>query len=696
MRAALLLLAALAAAPAGAAEDPRWDEYQLIMWQGHPAAELPGLRRLGFTATMLNGNGGRIDPKLLAERRASGMPYYLENIATDFYASYHRYTPGQPVTWRFDRDRARRKADPADPGVFVREPGLSDPQALAAVQARLTALARSQSADHPLFYNLGDESGIADLAAPWDFDLSPSSLAGFRTWLQREYGTLEALNAQWGTRYANWDAVQPELTDAAMQRTDGNFSAWSDFKAWMDVAFADAVRAGTDAVHQGDPAALAALEGGQVPGWGGYDYGRLAPAVDVMEIYDTGNALELAHAFNPRLIPLGTAFQTGPREAYRAWRELLRGGRGMVIWDEAGDVVGPDGAPGPRGLFLQKLVGDLRAVSPALAVAAPRPSPVAVLYSQASFRIGWLLDQQPKGAHWSDRDSERENDDNAWRAARRQAAANLTGLGLQPRWLSSETLAAGALRDAGLRVLMLPHAIALSQAELAEIRAFAARGGTVLADTEPGMFDGHGRRRAELPLAGVAAMPQAVRPDGDGAGPAGLLAALQAAGVTPPVQVLGPDGAPADGVDVRIWGDGGVSILSLQAARPWGAPPRVTMRLPAPAAVHDMREGQTATTAVLAVALDGIEPRVLSLSPAPLPGPALSRDGSGIRVGLDGPTPAAQTAIRLDWLDAGGAVLQSQVVRAGTEVAASAAVPGAASLRAREPLSGRTASLPLP
>lgn len=697
--AALLALACLAAAPAiaPAVADERWDEYQLIMWQDQPAAALPGLQRLGFTGTKLIGNGGRIDPQALAEKRASGLPYYLENIATDLYASYHRYTPGQAVTWRFERDRARRRANPADPGVFVREPGLSDPAAIAAVQARLAALVRAQSADRPLFYNLADEPGIADLAAPWDYDLSPTSLAGFRAWLRRDYGTLDALNAQWGTAFAGWDAVQPELTDAAMRRTDQNFSAWSDFKAWMDVAFADALRAGTDAVHRADPAALAGLEGAQVPGWGGYDYGFLAGAVDVMEIYDTGNALELARAFNPALIPLGTAFSFGPREAHRAWRELLHGGRGMVVWDDAGDVVGPDGAAGPRGRFLQGLAGALRQVSPALLVAAPRPSPVAVLYSQASFRIRWLLDHQPKGVAWSDRDSERENDDNFWRAARRQAAGNLAGLGLQPRWLTAGTLAGGALQDAGLRVLMLPHAIALSNQEVAEVRAFAARGGTVLADTEPGVFDGHGRRRASLPLAGVAAMPQAVRPDGDGAGLGGLLQILQGAGVTPPVQVLGPDGAAADGVDVRMWDNGGVAVLALQAAQPWRAPPRLTVRLPAQALVRDMRRGLDGVRGnALDVVLDGIEPTVLVLSPVPLPGPALSRDGAGIRVGLDGPTPAALHAMRLEWLDAGGAVLRSAVVRVGPGGVAAPPVPGAASVRASDPLSGRTATLALP
>ena len=101
-----------------------------------------------------------------------------------------------------------------------------------------------------------------------------------RGWLRRQYGTLDALNAEWGTHFATWDDVRPETTIQAMRRTDGNFAAWADFKAWMDVAFADALRRGTDAVHAADPHALAAIEGGQIPGWGGYDYTRLAHAVD--------------------------------------------------------------------------------------------------------------------------------------------------------------------------------------------------------------------------------------------------------------------------------------------------------------------------------------------------------------------------------------------------------------------------------
>ena len=109
--------------------------------------------------------------------------------------------------------------------------------------------------------------------------------------------------------------------------------------------FARAVRAGTNAIHRGDPEALAALEGAQVPGWGGYDYGQLAHAVDAMEIYDLGNAIEIARSLNPNLRVLVTCFGADAAELHRLWRVWLLGAQGTIIWDEDGSVAGPDGQP---------------------------------------------------------------------------------------------------------------------------------------------------------------------------------------------------------------------------------------------------------------------------------------------------------------------------------------------------------------
>jgi hypothetical protein len=601
-------------APAGVAP---FGQFEVIMWQDHTPAETQGLVRLGFTGTRLMGTGGRIDASRLVAAQTSGLNWYVENIATDFYSPYHRFTPGKPVTWLFDAAKTRLRIDPADTGVFVREPSLSDPVWLASVGARLDAVVRGQSQYRPLFYNLADEAGIGDLAAAWDADIAPASLGAMRTWLRSQYPDLATLNREWNTDFPDWDAVVPELTNAAMLRTDDSYAAWADFKAWMDVAFARAVRAGTDAVHQADPTALAGLEGGQIPGWGGYDYSLLAPAVDVMEIYDAGNAVELARAFHPNLISLRTSFATGPREVHAAWRHLLRGGRGMIVWDERNDVVRADGEPGPRGLAIEAMVTAMRVVACELMASEPALDPVAVLYSQASFRTQWMLDQRGRGGAWPDRDAAREYEDNAWAASRRQVLQRLGEIAVQPRLFSSTMVEAGALRHDGLRVLILPHAIALSQVEADEIKAFAQRGGTVLADTEPGVFNQHSRRVPVPLLAGVATLPEAMMLDAGETSPdtlAALIALLRKAGAPVRAELLGPDGQAATGVNAEWLRHGDTTILALQAITPWGAPGQIEVRLSAPAVIKDLRvPGRVLQAERFVVALDPVTPTILSL-----------------------------------------------------------------------------------
>ncbi|HEY2134115.1 MAG TPA: beta-galactosidase, partial [Acetobacteraceae bacterium] len=351
-----------------------------------------------------------------------------------------------------------------------------------------------QAPYRPYYYNLGDETGIADLAAAWDFDFSPAALSTFRVWLHSQYASLTALNAEWGSHFATWDTVLPPTTTAAKQASNENFAAWNNFKAFMDSAFADALRAGTDAVHQADPTAKAAIEGAQIPGWGGYDYTKLSHAVDVMETFDAGNNVEIAHALNPALTLLSTSGGSGAGEQHRIWHELLQGERGLVVWDEDGSIVAPKGTPGPRGLAESATFNELRGGLGALLIARrTQPGPVGILYSAASFRLRWTLDHRADGDAWGQRGSEREGEDNATRLAMRRAAATLVHAGLQPSWLSHAMIAAGALRH-GLRAVVLPDSLALSPAESAKIRQFRARGGLVLADGAPGIFAQHGRR----------------------------------------------------------------------------------------------------------------------------------------------------------------------------------------------------------
>lgn len=554
----------LALVPGLAAAAP-WRRFEVILWHDHGPAALAEARRLGVTAGMMLSLREPVDAATLRARaatlRAAGLGFYVENIATDFYSAYHRWQPDHPATWRFDQVRAWHHRHPGDPTVWVRDPSLSDPVWLARIAARLRAHVAALADLQPLFYDLGDETGIAGTVSAWDFDTSADSLAGFRAWLHGQYGTLAALNREWGSDFARWDAVVPTLTDAAIAQPGSDFAAWSDFKAWMDRAFAQALAAGTAAVHAADPSARAGIEGAQIPGPGGYDYTRLVHAVDVMEIYEGADNIEIAAALNPALVLL-TTLPGRPGDLHELWHDALLGTRGVILWDPAGDIARADGTPGPRGLALAPAFAALEgAAGRALLASRPASGPVGILYSPPSERIAWLLDRRAEAARgqsdWTRRHASAEWQDTAARVARRDAVQGLTDRAIMPRWFTPARLAAGGLAASGLKLLLLPQAIALSDAEVAAIRAFVATGGTVLADARPGLFDAHGRRRPAPPLGG------AVRQVA-GFGPAALGAALQRAGVVPPLTLTRPDGTAVDDVEIRLRrDDDGTTLLGL-------------------------------------------------------------------------------------------------------------------------------------
>jgi hypothetical protein len=592
--------------PANAASD--WPDYQIIEWQPRSAQQLLTLKGIGVTggAAFINREAGTFDPggPVVSALRDSGMRYFIENIATDFYAPYHRFTPGRRPNWRFKELQARYQAEPDDASVFLRDPGLSDPVWLNRIADRLKSIVEAAKPDHPLYYTLGDETGIADLAANWDFDLSTESLAGFRSWLQTQYSSLDALNAEWGTNYTSWDQVMPELTRTAMRRGDDNFAAWSDFKAWMDVAFARALRAGADAVHSADPTARSAIEGAQVPGWGGYDYTLLAHTVDVMEIYDTYENLPILRSFNPPVVPLITAFGSSPQQLHAIWREWLRGCRGLVLWDDKSRIVSADGALGADGQGYAPVFAALRGrIGRAVLDAEPVFDPVAVLYSPPSFRVSWILEHRPRGDAWITRTAAQEDTGNAHRESLAAYAQELAHVGLTPRYISPEQLARTELN--GAKALILPHAVALSSAEAEALRKFAAAGGLIIADVPPGDFDAHGRRLRQPAQVPATKVPPENRP--------ALTAALAAARIGPrfPVQ------APAGDVTTYVFSNGSQIIVALHRDfAESGGPEQIVLHLPQGFSARDLQtEIDQGSVQTLSLTLDAVTPAIIALIP---------------------------------------------------------------------------------
>ena len=675
LRAAIIWACVMAVLPTGLRAAPVWDDFQIIMWQNQTPAQMAALRRIGVRTVRITGvREGPLDPGIAAARAATdaGMGIFIENIATDFYAPYHRYSPDHPSApnWAFEQLRTQFRANPADPSLFERRPSLVDPVWQSRIRARLADHGRAFAASRPLYYSLGDEVGIADLAAHWDFDFSPQALTAFRTWLRGQYENLDALNHEWGTQFTDWDAIVPELTAAALAHQDGNFAAWADFRAWMDYSFAQSLRLGTDALHAGDRNARAAIEGAQAPGPGGYDYSLLPLAVDVIEGNEVSGNFDIARSMNSELVTMSTSYDDGPAEVARIWRSMLSGSRGLMLWDGTGDFIAPDGTLSPRGKTLAPLFSELTSGLAAQIYASNAAADkVAILYSPPSQRTLWLLDHQAKGGDWMARGnmSEAEGaDDNAMRRAIARTTLTLAHLGIRPRFVTPSLIGRGALRDNDLRMLILPQTLALSQREADEITNFAVSGGVVVADGLPGQFDEHSRKLPASLLTTLVRhgrlvkLPDAVLADPTASSTAAfdaMATLLTEARSKPELRLLTADRHPATGIETRLFRDGAVTLVSLQRTLPGRE--AVVLSVSPQTRVFDLRKHEAVPHGLkLTMMVQDDEPVILALSPGALPAPLLSgpsgvqKPNSAMRwqVALAGKSPAAVHVMRADWI----------------------------------------------
>ena len=658
-----------------------WGDYEIMMWQPHRAERFATLMTLGINAGQYGGKT-RTPPDFLLKNNAR---WYAENLATDFYAEYHRYRRDRIQNWSYLQAKELYKKNPESKEAFKRNPSFSDPAWQRIIRERLVESARFVSPYRPVFYDLADESGIADLASYWDFDFSDHALAEMREWLRNRYGTLAALNRQWGTAFDKWELVTPDTTREAMRRTDENYSAWADHKEFMDISFAGALRMGADAIRSVDPDAYVGIGGGQMPGWGGYDYSRLTQALNAIEPYDIGSNVEIIRSLNPRMAFVTTAFARGPKEKHRVWYEFLHGARGNVIWDDKQEHILPDGSVGERGKEVAPYFQELRAGLGALLIASARQAdPIAIHYSQPSMRTEWMLAQRPKGDAWVNRGSATERRDSDFLRDRESWCKLVEDLGLQYKFVSYGQVESGELKR-GYRMLIMPRSSALSAAEVAAIRDFAASGGLVVADGVPGAFDERSRRLREPALAGLYESLSAIdylqqRLLGK-EGP--TLAAFQKlaakAAVRPVYAVSEPDGSAAVGVETHSFRNGGVTIVGLHANpqlrvdelgppefrsnERFEKPHAIRLTLPGEMVVFDVRARKAlGRTKQLSLTIEPFEPTLLALSPVALPGiqltaPARVARGEMASVAVrtvDATTPAATHIVHIDVTDPDG------------------------------------------
>jgi len=187
-----------------------WDDYYTMVWAGYQYEYLDSLRAAGINTHMIYK-----DFPYFRQVVAADLETYVDNICWRVFAPYHKWRP----RWRAIKSQVA--ADPYNTSLLVRVPSFEDPATETAIKTTVQQIVNSHKPHRPLFFNLADEMGIGDQSGPIDFDHSVFSREAFVGYLRQKYGSVDALNRQWGTEVASfYEAARGRLTltDVAMDR----------------------------------------------------------------------------------------------------------------------------------------------------------------------------------------------------------------------------------------------------------------------------------------------------------------------------------------------------------------------------------------------------------------------------------------------------------------------------------------------
>jgi hypothetical protein len=332
-------------------------------------------------------------------------------------------------------------------------------------------------------YNLGDENGFS-----YEAGFSPSDLPAFRDFEKARYGTIEKLNSAWGSQYPSFEQVEHLRMKAALEQN--NLAAWMDHRAFVENTYADIHRFYSKIIKEYDPKAIVGAEGS--------GYGDLENTIRDLEFWGPyaepiGNELTRCLAAG-KLRSLwwgGYVGSHGGRVEYpfSLWTPLLTGAVNGNSWF-AGNT-GPEGlAASGLGLsdYFKTLLPYLDVLKGGVAqllISVPlKNDGVAILWSHESDSVSLIGTQfqNPKDSIGT-------------------LMQYFYAKGIQFDFVTPSMIAKDALKN--YKMLFLFGASSLSDNTAGTIKAFAEKGGVVVADVNPGVMDEFCHRRPESVLAGL-------------------------------------------------------------------------------------------------------------------------------------------------------------------------------------------------
>ena len=327
-------------------------------------------------------------------------------------------------------------------------------------------------------YSLGDENGFN-----YEAGFGASDLASFRKFVAKKYGTIAKYNQEHKTSYKSFDEV-PHLTLKAAKES-GNYPAWFDHREYMERMYADVHNFARKVIREKQPDAIVGSEGSEP--------GNLELSIEEMDFWGPYNNTmfsEALRSFAPeKLRSLWWGGGYSPADPFPNHTKY------MVL-----------GTANASAYYITLGPGSLTAFAGDCLPAAGLQKHLPLL-NRFRFGLGDLLNKTPMATpeillYWS----------HASQAAsildeRLTNPQDGTGTlipffyrhALPFEYVSERTI--NRLNMPSVKVLFLCGGTSLSAKEVKAIQTFISKGGVVITDRNPGVFNEY-LREMKAPLFG--------------------------------------------------------------------------------------------------------------------------------------------------------------------------------------------------
>ena len=368
-----------------------------------------------------------------------------------------------------------------------------------------------------LDYALCDEPNLSRVGTADELDAHPENLAEYRVRMERKYGTIAEYNRRHGTAHTSFaDLGQTLQADARAAKKYAEFIEWRNFNVdrWCE-----AIRIVSDSAREVDPDAPFTMcnSFGQ-SALSGNDYYKLMTRAGLgfsteytaMVYFGRSpitNFDEFIRSFRPdmRCWSWTGYFYSTPRARFMPWWTACHRYGGFAWYAATAPgyniVDATTCARTVDGEDLRKSLADTRlldGLGKVLTCWEWAPRDVAIYYSHDSMLLATILGTETKNGEINAKGPLHDH-----MHSRQGAQFTVEDLLYQHDFVAPEQVVVQN-RLANVKALFLPRVLAMSDAEVAAVKAYLAKGGKAICDELPGGYDELGVKRPANPFAGIA------------------------------------------------------------------------------------------------------------------------------------------------------------------------------------------------